>query len=226
MAHLRLIKQGLHHSALSPEPSPSPSSSQSSSPTAFPRQRRTLATPCASPERMQGMLRAAVDAPLPLEVEGRALPGHDDAQVCEAPPGTLRKATMPLAVSLFPAWWRRRHTRSALKQVQHESIVTGFSAANWPLQLCECVSVYTHAYKHHQMSLYVQLLLSATSCTANSLLLLRLLVDRQTDRRQLCQTYGRAFFHKCSQMLCEQSELRRPGTLQSAAAAEHVNQEG
>ena len=33
---------------------------------------------------MQGILRAAVDAPLPLEIEGRALPGHDDAQVGEA----------------------------------------------------------------------------------------------------------------------------------------------
>ena len=84
MAHLRVIKQGLHHSALSPEPSPSPSSSQSSSPTAFARhQRTTPAAPCASPERMQGILRAALDAPLPLEVEGRTLPGHGDAQVCE-----------------------------------------------------------------------------------------------------------------------------------------------
>ena len=32
---------------------------------------------------MQEILRAAVDAPLPLEIQGRALPGHGDSQVCE-----------------------------------------------------------------------------------------------------------------------------------------------
>lgn len=81
---MRLIKQGLHRSALSPESSPSPQSSQSSSPTAVSRhQRTTLAAPCASPERLQGILRAAVDAPLPLEIQGRALPGRGDSQVCE-----------------------------------------------------------------------------------------------------------------------------------------------
>ena len=32
---------------------------------------------------MQGILRAAVDAPLPLEIQGRALPGRGDSQVCK-----------------------------------------------------------------------------------------------------------------------------------------------
>ena len=30
------------------------------------------------------MLRGIVDGPLPLEVDGRALPGHNDSQVCPA----------------------------------------------------------------------------------------------------------------------------------------------
>ena len=32
---------------------------------------------------MQEILRAAVYAPLPLEIQGRALPGRGDSQVCE-----------------------------------------------------------------------------------------------------------------------------------------------
>ena len=92
------MRGGPNHDSPSPEQSPSPTTSQSSSPTSS-RAASRFKADCASPDKLQQILRSAVNAPLPLTVDGRALPGHSQDQVNTLAPDSAASATSALSAS-------------------------------------------------------------------------------------------------------------------------------